>query len=555
MKNVWRIAAVFLPVLALIIFLFWGNTVDLNYDLGKQIKMGEVIFTTGQIPKTNLFSYTHPDYPNVEVEWLTELIFYLVTKAGGVAALSLLAVIVFSLTFFIPIFSSVKQNKNLLAIFAVALLQIGILLQRVYIRPEMFSFLFLVIYIFLLTNFRRRFSYWICLLPLLQILWVNIHLYYIVGWGVIGVYAFEEFISKKGKTPLLVFLAATLANLVNPNGLTGALLPFYVFSNYAPVVTENVNIFKTQFAAGAQTVTLISDYFFEISLFVLFLGLFMRKSRQWADWLLVAGFGAIGILAVRTVPLLLFANFALLVETAKQRVMILGFIVIAFLLIIFSWQDYKSVYLSAAVYGNGPAVGFIIKNNLKGPIFNNYDTGEYLDYRLYPKEQVFIDQRPEAYPPGFMEEYIKIQNFKEEFAKAVDKYRFNLVFFTHTDTNLPATNFLKDMFANPDWAPVYLDDWTVIFLKHGGKKITRENLQIANTSFSDNNKIAAARLALLFTRLEWWDEAVKYYKKILALDPNECFAMQNMAVIYYQSKSPEANYYWTMFNAKNCKPQ
>lgn len=555
MKNVWKLAVVFFPIFTLIVFMFWGNTVDLNYDLGKQIKMGEVIFTTGQIPKTNLFSYTHPDYPNVEVEWLSELTFYLVTKAGGVGALSNFAVLIFSLTFFIPIFSLVRQNKNLLAIFAVALLQIGILLQRAYIRPEMFSFLFLVIYVFLLTNFRRKFSYWICLLPLLQILWVNIHLYYIVGWGVIAAYTFEQFIFKKSKLLLFVFMAATLANLVNPNGLKGALLPFYVFQNYAPVVSENVNIFKTQFAGGAQAVTLISDYFFEISLIILFFGLILRKSRQWADWLLVAGFGAIGILAVRTVPLLLFANFALLVETVRHKFITVAFIVTGFLAIVFAWREYKSVYIGSAIYGNGPAVDFIIKNNLKGPIFNNYDTGEYLEYRLYPQERIFIDQRPEAYPPGFMREYITIQSSDDEFAKAVDKYRFNLVFFTHTDTNQVATNFLKNMFANPEWTPVYLDDWTVIFLRQNDKKFTRENLQIANTNFSNNNKIAAARLALLFTRLEWWDEATKYYKKILTLDSNECFAIQNLAVIYYQTGSPEANYYWAMFNAKNCKQQ
>jgi hypothetical protein len=57
----------------------------------------------------------------------------------------------------------------------------------------------------------------------------------------------------------------------------------------------------------------------------------------------------------------------------------------------------------------------MIAKNLKGPIFNNFDIGSYLIFRLYNKSlpagrQVFVDGRPEAYPASFFQiTYILMQ--------------------------------------------------------------------------------------------------------------------------------------------------
>ena len=49
------------------------------------------------------------------------------------------------------------------------------------------------------------------------------------------------------------------------------------------------------------------------------------------------------------------------------------------------------------------AIRFFNKNDLKGPIYNNYNIGNYVEYRLYPSEKVFVDGRPEGYPKEFFE--------------------------------------------------------------------------------------------------------------------------------------------------------
>ena len=50
------------------------------------------------------------------------------------------------------------------------------------------------------------------------------------------------------------------------------------------------------------------------------------------------------------------------------------------------------------------ALRFLRTEQLRGPIFNNFDVGGYLIYSLYPRERVYVDNRPEAYPATFFAE-------------------------------------------------------------------------------------------------------------------------------------------------------
>jgi hypothetical protein len=56
---------------------------------------------------------------------------------------------------------------------------------------------------------------------------------------------------------------------------------------------------------------------------------------------------------------------------------------------------------------------FFRENHIAGPIFNDYDTGGYLIYKLSidgPNQRVFVDNRPEAYTREFFRDfYIRAQ--------------------------------------------------------------------------------------------------------------------------------------------------
>jgi hypothetical protein len=116
--------------------------------------------------------------------------------------------------------------------------------------------------------------------------------------------------------------------------------------------------------------------------------------------------------------------------------------------------------------GEEKSAEFFLKENLKGPIFNNYDNGGFLIYYLFPKEKVFVDNRPETYPKEFFEKtYIPMQESEERWQAVEKEYHFNAIFFYRHDLTPWGQNFLVSRIKDSTWAPVYVDDWSIIFLK------------------------------------------------------------------------------------------
>jgi hypothetical protein len=120
--------------------------------------------------------------------------------------------------------------------------------------------------------------------------------------------------------------------------------------------------------------------------------------------------------------------------------------------------------------GNSGAAEFFQSEGLRGPIFNNYDIGGYLIYYLYLRERVFVDNRPEAYTRDFFEqEYVPMQEDEAAWRRAEQKYNFNAIFFSHRDAAPWGQKFLIERIRDAAWAPVFLDDHSIIFLKRNDR--------------------------------------------------------------------------------------
>src|SRR3989304_8360126 len=57
---------------------FFHPITSITQDLGRHLITGEIILKTHSVPKTNLFSYTYPNFPFVNHHWLSE-VFYSIT--------------------------------------------------------------------------------------------------------------------------------------------------------------------------------------------------------------------------------------------------------------------------------------------------------------------------------------------------------------------------------------------------------------------------------------------------------------------------------------------
>ena len=566
-------------LLTILVFLFLLSgflhpITAMTQDLGRHLLTGKIILQSGSVPKTNLFSFTYPNFPFINHHWFSEVVFYLVQQLAGFNGLLMLTIFVVLLAFWF-IFSFAKKESSIFAITFASLLYFRVLFERTDVRPEIFSFLFLSLFIAILYKNREKHTRFIFLLPIIELFWVNTHIYFPIGLAVIGLFLLSvipnlirdlrsnEMLKRvqhdKAKTLFFVLLLSILATMLNPNGISGALYPFHAFQNYGYQIEENQNIFFLWNYFNGKTTIL----FFFFSATALFISLFvsLRKTRL-VDWLLALFFTTLTIIAERNFPLFVFGTFIAFTHALSSikfapSKLAKNVIAIVFVVIIF-WQI-KDVAQTRG-FGFGLQTGaryaadFFLKNNLKGPIFNNFDIGSYLEYRLYPKERVFVDGRPEAYPVSFFQDvYIPMQIDKTKFDLISEKYNINTIFFAHTDFTPWADAFFSHIFQNEKWKIVYLDDFVIIFVKNIAENkaviekfgMTPQTLKISNMEETDMQSLL--RLANFFKKAGWTTQQLPLYQKILTIDPNSCFALYNSYVLLAQKSNDQAKIFATRF--------
>jgi c-di-AMP phosphodiesterase-like protein len=145
----------------------------------------------------------------------------------------------------------------------------------------------------------------------------------------------------------------------------------------------------------------------------------------------------------------------------------------------------RSLFGLGLLPGVNQAADFLKQNKIKGPIFNNYDIGGYLIFHFFPKEKVFVDNRPEAYQIDFFEKiYKKSQSDLKSWEKLLQKYQFNVIIFSHRDYTSWGQNFLVNMIENQDFIPVFADDYNIIFLRRNKRNdFLIKKYQIAKERF------------------------------------------------------------------------
>ena len=556
-------------LLLLLIFIgFFHPVTAITQDLGRHLITGDIILETHSVPKTNLFSYTYPDFPFINHHWLSEVFYSISFQTIGFNGLLISNATLILLSFGLIIFSIYKKVGALTLLFC-SLLYLPILFERTDVRPESFSFMFLSLFIFILYKFREKFTKWILILPFIELLWTNMHIYFPIGIAVLFLFLidaiapaiqnlFRDFDSNQIPKPvqknnilmlLFILTASILLTLINPRGLKGALYPFEVFQNYGYSIAENQNIFFLWNYSHNPAIL-----FFGISaiLLLFFLLVFRRKTCP-ADWFIFIFFSILAITAIRNFPLFVFATFIpfarsfsnIKISFSKNIKSI--FLILLLGLAVFEAQQVyaKKGFGFGVETGAKDGVDFFIKQKLTGPIFNNFDIGSYLIYRLYPKEKVFVDGRPEAYPASFFQEvYIPMQTDENKFEIADSKYKFETVFFSHTDQTPWAETFLKQITQNNEWRMVYLDDFTVIYTRDKSIK------PVIITDYS--NLKSLIQLAHFFQGKGFEDEEIKIYQKILNLNPTHCPALYNLALRLQERKNPASPIFTDKFQ-KNCQ--
>lgn len=497
--------------------LFCHQLTAFNQDLGRHLKAGQIIISQKKVPKINLFSFAFPNFPFINHHWLPEVIFYLTANNLGLNSLIFLKLILLSLAFFSLLVFINKHYGKIIGL-GWGLLTLFLLALRTEVRPEIFSYFFLSLYLIILSQ-PKIFKKYFLVLPLVQLLWVNSHIYFFLGSSLLFFYLISHLIifklkSKKQLLKIITALAlSSLINLVNPNFLKGALYPLLVLKNYGYRVVENQSFFYMSNYYGK-----IYNPYFLFIFFISFLSFLITIKKQ--NFYAVASFlffSFLAFMSIRNISVFALAVFILAAKNLfltkkaffKPRselvlnLKLLFYFVFIPLLIFLSFQNitHQSAKYKYSIkkFGLGTARGawagadFVLKNKINGPIFNNFDIGSFLIFKLYPDYQVFVDGRPEAYPADFFKNtYIPMQEKPTKWEEIDKKYNFNFILFSHTDITPWTTAFLQTIFKNKNWQLVFLDDYSIIFLKQNEQNkalIEKHALDKNNFDFSCQEQI------------------------------------------------------------------
>lgn len=304
-------------------------------DIWWHLRTGQLIYLRGEVPQTDWFTYTNPDSPWIDLHWGFQLVVAGLWAMGGAPALVLCKSLLATATFLLGMLA-VRREWPAWQTVVCWLPALLIFSARNQVRPEMFSLLFLAADLAIVFHARTR-PRLVWLLPVIQVLWINVHGLFVLGlivWFsfVIGEAAREGFgrdnneggIQPQGVTWrrwMMVSVLMAAAALANPYTVEGALLPltllrrlegadhaFYsLFSGEFLSIPEllSLNGFATLFrdltpAALCSAFVLSALSFtpravrrrldpFRLVVFILFGWLAWKANRNWAVFAIVSG--------------------------------------------------------------------------------------------------------------------------------------------------------------------------------------------------------------------------------------------------------------------------
>lgn len=515
-------------VLFFLFCLSFSTSTDFSQDLGRHLKLGEIILQTRRIPNVNLFSYTNTTFPFINHHWFAEVIYFLLKSIFGLYSLQILKIALIFFAGLVSIKSALAKGSRLV-VFLTSLFLFPLLLDRLDIRPELFGFLFFALLLYILFfQENRRLYYFI---PFILLLWVNIHITFIFGLGLVLL---------KRKKFLTIF--TLLAVIFNPHGVSGMLYPLNIWKNYGYTIVENQNLF---FLKSVMLSPLIQ--YFLLSIPFIFVALFILLARKkYIFFIILLTFFILPFWQIRHMPFFVLASiptvsfayslvlFGLKTNTRFEKYRNILYGIFILLCILFSsafiFNTYYHVFDKGKSFGAGfdeqqkKATDFVFKSKLKGRIFNNFDIGGYVIYRLFPTYKVFVDNRPEAYPADFFQKvYVPLQENKDFREKIFRQYDIHTIFFSHTDMTPWGRTFIEQILKESKWKMVYLDDSIVILTDETKySDIRSDEKYIVQLVSSQDNYLSLLRLTSILSVMGRNDLSRKAFIKAQNLNPSSC---------------------------------
>ena len=432
------------------------------------LSAGKQIFTSGDLRTPDIFSYTRAGVYWLDHSWLPDVGMYLLFTSGGFTALGYFVAVSAVLSLAILLFQ--MEGSALFKAFLVILAGTSAS-GNWSARPQVLTLVMMALTGLVLYRYKWRGKNGIWLLPIIALVWANLHAGFLVLFMLVGLMIAGEVLNHllgmKGKHVLswrairnlaLWALASALAVNINPNGFLLWLAP----------LRQNVGV--------SLALPLISEWAspdfhnpFFIPFLVMFFGTLVAmalsaRRTDLTDLLTFAWFTGMalvsqrnmGIFAMASAPILSRELFAVWEANRNQLIfdrireffekrypakkperstfrgqhflnlLIFGILALAGIgkLAYATYPALVNTYIAQS-YPAG-VIAWIKENKPQGNLFNAYNWGGFLTWYL-PSYLVFIDGRVDPYGDEIISQWVSVVDADPGWQNILDQWDVHLV--------------------------------------------------------------------------------------------------------------------------------
>ena len=477
--------------LAILVWLFLAGASGwkallMDGDTGWHIRAGEFILDHGHVPRMDLFSYSKPGAPWFAWEWGSDIIFAVLFRTAGLKGVVLFAgVLISGISLLLLRYSLWRGADSLIASLAI-LLVAGASTMHYLARPHLFTLLLLPLSLWLIEKDRRRPGKQVWALVPLTALWANLHGGFVVWLVCLGLLVVGEALENKLREPCWpavcrhsgLLVACGLATLVNPYGLD---LHLHIWEY---VRADWIRDFVQEFQAPTFRGEGQLQYELLLILGLAAAGFFFTR-KHFVEGLWIVCMAHLSLTSVRHVPLYACVAAPLLAglltdwwEQASQTCRRSSIVRVCFDLgrdlrpafsrngpwIVLPVIALAMLNLPVAWPSDFPREAFpidlIARNRdllAAGRVFTSDQWADYLIYRMYPRQKVFMDGRSDFYGETLGREYLQLLEGGHSSLEVVNRWRFDVVLLP---VAWPLAELLK---SQKDWCIVEDNGRAILF--------------------------------------------------------------------------------------------
>jgi hypothetical protein len=462
--------------------------VSVDSDTWWHLRAGQWIIENARILFHDPFSLTRNGQEWVYPGWIAQILLFSVYRVGGYAGLNLLTALMVALAF--GFLWRTMEGPALMKGFTALLAATA---SGVYwsARPQILSFALTGIFFWVLERKRLEDPRWLALLPALMALWTNLHGGFAIGFLLLLVYLGGEIIegmlevarnrASVGEAWLqhrrsLMHLTLTTAVTViavgaNPHGFQMLAYPFKTVS--VSVLQEYIQEWQSP-----NFHRLEAQPFLWMLLLTVIAFAASSARRRVIEVLLVVGFGYMSFMAGRNIALFALVAAPALVRhgTSALDPIIAGrgtgaqlpeklarivngvLILLACIASVLKIQEPLNRNVNEAAFAEQVPVAassFLSEQGPAGPLFNSYNWGGYVIWKLYPEYLSFVDGRTDLFNDELLKDYLQAWRAEEGWEAILSRWDIQLVMIE------PYSPLAREL-EWQGWTVIYHDDLSVV---------------------------------------------------------------------------------------------